>query len=71
MCRHVGIIVYQGLIEEVMAFENETAATEWIAGRRLEYGIEKTLDSVVWDVRLQLPVRVSDDEVHACNQQGH
>jgi hypothetical protein len=53
MCEFVGIIVYQGLVEEVQVFNKREEAVEWIAGKTNEYGIENTIDSLLWDVKEQ------------------
>jgi hypothetical protein len=60
MCRFVGIVIYQGLVEEVQIFETEATASMWLAQRRGEYEDEDTLDSLVWDVDLQLPSRTAN-----------
>lgn len=49
--------MYDGLIEEVQAFEETGKATSYISERRREYGKNRTQDSVVWDIESQLPVR--------------
>ena len=56
MCKYIGIILYDGLVEEVMAFENEMDATSWVFGQKGKYGTERTLGSVAWEVERQLPV---------------
>jgi len=57
MCRYVGIVVYQGLVEDVLTFESEKEARTWVTQRRYVYGAEETSDSLTWDTRQQLPVR--------------
>jgi hypothetical protein len=59
MGRYVGIVLYQGLIEDVMAFDKETAAREWVARRRLDFGLEETSDSIIWDTEFRLPLSVN------------
>lgn len=57
MCRFVGIVVYQGLVEDVLTFESEIEAETWVMERRREYGTEETSDSLTWDTKQQLPIR--------------
>lgn len=58
MHRYVGIVVYDGLIEEIQTFEEPERATAYVSERRHEYGKDRTQDSLVWDIEAQLPVRI-------------
>ncbi len=50
MCSFVGIIVFQGVVEDVHVFDSKTKAIGWIAEKTNEYGIENCSDSLLWDV---------------------
>jgi len=53
VCKFVGIVVYQGLVEDVRVFNEKSSAIKWIAIKANEYGVEDSLDSLVWDVEKQ------------------
>ena len=57
MCRYVGIVMYQGLVREVLTFDGDLDASSWVAGRRWGLGVEETMDSLVWDTKNQHPIR--------------
>ncbi len=56
MGRFVGVVVYQGLIEDIMVFESATAARAWVDKRRADLGVDETSASTVWDAELRVPV---------------
>lgn len=62
MCRYVGVVIFKGQVEEVQTFMNEGHAMAYVNERRREYGMEDSSDSLTWDTKLQLPVRVVKDE---------
>jgi len=55
MCKYVGIVVYEGIIEGVRTFDFAKEAEEWITQRRQDYGMEETSDSLIWDTGQQVP----------------
>jgi len=61
MCRYVGIVLYDGLVEEALTFENQTKAISWVTRRRSVYGTEETSGSLAWDAERQLPVGPTDN----------
>ena len=65
MCRYVGILLYEGLVEEVLTFDSATVAVAWVVQRRQEFGLEETLDSLTWDTAQQLPTKITDNKVRS------
>jgi len=61
MCRYVAVLLYEGLVEEVLTFDSATDAVAWVVRRRQELGLEKTLDSLTWDTARQLPFKNTDN----------
>jgi hypothetical protein len=51
MCRYVGIVVREGIIEDVRIFDFATVAEAWITQRRQNYGMKETSDSLIWDAK--------------------
>jgi hypothetical protein len=49
MCRYVGILVYQGLIEDVDVFNDKRKAGAWVSKLAEEYGPDNCADSIIWD----------------------
>jgi len=56
MCRYVGVVVYQGLIEDVSTFKSLAEAAAWVTILRQIYGWEDTQDSLTWDTEHQISV---------------
>ncbi len=56
MCRYVGVVVYQGLIEDVSTFDSAAEAVAWVAKLRQIYGWDDTQDSLTWDAEHQVSV---------------
>jgi hypothetical protein len=67
MCRYVGILLYEGLIEEVLTFDSARDADAWVVQRREEFGMDETLDSLTWDTAQQLPTKFADNKVRSQN----
>jgi hypothetical protein len=63
MCRYVGILLYEGLIEEVLTFDCATDAAAWLVQRRQKFDLDETLDSLTWDTARQLPIKFTDNKV--------
>jgi len=59
MCRYVGIVVYQGLVEDVSIFKKAKKAQAWVMTLRQLYGWDDTSDSMIWDVVDQQPARLN------------
>ncbi len=51
MCRYVGILVFQGLIENVEVFDQKEEAVNWIGEQVKEYNVADFTDSLVWDTK--------------------
>jgi hypothetical protein len=62
MCRYVGIVVYQDLIQDVSTFESESDANAWVAVMRGVYGWEETSGSLTWDTARQFPIYIQGVE---------
>lgn len=58
MNRYVAIVMFQGLVEDVSAFEDMNQANGWVTTLRQLYGWEDTSDSVIWDVVNQAPAEM-------------
>ena len=55
-CRFIAVLIYHGLVEEVMAFDNLPLATSWLRELFTENGAENCAGSVIWNQHLNEPV---------------
>jgi len=60
MCRYVGIVLYEGLVEEVSTFDSASDAVAWVIHRRQACGMEETAGSLTWATAEKLPVKTKD-----------
>jgi hypothetical protein len=59
MCRYVGILVFQGVIENVNVFDQKVKAVAWVGKLVEEYGAGNCADSIIWDTLEEIPIELA------------
>jgi len=63
MCRYTAILVYDGLVERAIVFDEFSRAEEWLRESRQASGIENCAGSVIWDHQVDEPTHMKQDDL--------